>query len=48
MVVVGPISLRIHYLNINEKPVGESKVRTFLTERRANMKILGLMETELS
>lgn len=48
MAVVGPISLRIDYLNINERPWGESKVRTFLTERRANMKILGLMETELS
>lgn len=48
MVVVGPISLKINYTNLQEKPVGESKVRTFLTERRANMKILGLMETELS
>lgn len=48
MVVVGPISLSITYTNLTEKPVRESKVRTFLTERRANMKILGLMETELS
>lgn len=48
MVVVGPISLKINYTNLQDKPVGESKVRTFLTERRAIMKILGLMETELS
>lgn len=48
MVVVGPISLRVDYLGLDVKPIGESKVRTFLTERRANMKILGLMETELS
>lgn len=48
MVVVGPISLKISYTNLMEKPIGESKVRTFLTERRANMKILRLMETELS
>lgn len=48
MVVVGPISLKIVYTNLLEKAIGESKVRTFLTERRANMKVLGLMETELS